>query len=185
MVPVWENRGLRGVRGHSLGKGLLPPGRFGRLSEGSERIPAHVNALTRRRLRLALDRDAGFEPQRQRGAQGHPGLGPFAEEGPDPPCRVPPVPCPPCCEQGPPTLTLLFPLCLPRSLRTQQPPLSIVAYPRPSPSSPLGHQALSDLQAQRDVTAQPLPQLQHGESPGVGGYRLLDPPSTLLHGTAP
>lgn len=81
----------------------------------------------------------------------------------------------PRCEQGPPTLTLLFPLCLPRSLRTQQPPLSVVAYPRPSPSSSLGHQALSDLQAQRDVTAQPLPQLQHGESQGVGGHRLLDP----------
>lgn len=101
------------------------------------------------------------------------------------PRAVSPCAVSPCCEQGPPMLTLLFPLCLPRSLRTQQPPLSIVAHPRPSPSSPLGHQALSDLQAQRDITAQPLPQLQHGESPGVGGHRLPDPHSTLLHSTVP
>lgn len=95
------------------------------------------------------------------------------------PCPHMPCPCvacPPRCKQGPPPLTLLFPLCLPRSLRTQQPPPRVVAYPRPSPSSPFGHQALSDLQAQRDVTAQPLPQLQHGESPGAGGHRPPDPP---------
>ena len=104
------------------------------------------------------------------------------------PWQMAPCAVSPHCEQGPPMLTLLFPLCLPRSLRTQQPPLSIVAYPWPSPSSSLGHQALSDLQAQRDVTAQPLPQLQHGESQGVGGHQLLDPfaPAAvpLLHGTA-
>ncbi|XP_041282254.1 zinc finger protein 385C-like isoform X3 [Onychostruthus taczanowskii] len=64
----------------------------------------------------------------------------------------------------------------PRSLRTQQPPLSVVAHPWPASSSSLGHQALSDLQAQRDITAQPLPQLQHGESPGRMGMDCWIPP---------
>lgn len=112
-------------------------------------------------------------------SQGHPELGHFAKKIGCPQqiiqCAVSPCAMSPHHELRPPALTLLFPLCLPRSLRTQQPPLSIVAHSWPSPSSPLGHQALLDLQAQRDVTAQPLPQLQHGESWGTGGHRLLDP----------
>lgn len=114
-------------------------------------------------------------------SQGRPELGRFAKKIGSPqqiiPRAVSPRAVSPHRELGPPALTLLFPLCLRRTLRTQQPPLSVVAHPRPSPPSPLGHQALLDLQAQRDVTAQPLPQLQHGESWGTGGHRLLDPSS--------
>lgn len=82
----------------------------------------------------------------------------------------------PVCEWGPLVLTLLSP---PRSLRTQQSPPSIAAYSRPAPSPPLGHQALPDLQAQRDVPAQPLPQFQHGESPWAEGCGCRTPSSSI------
>lgn len=192
----------------SPGRGCFPGEGFDAFRRFSKRTA--FCARQHSDAKMALNRDAGFEPKRQRGARGHPGLGAFAKEVQSPravsphavspravspravsPHAVSPCAVSPRCKQGPPTLTLLSPLCLRRSLRTQQPPLSVVAYPRPSPSSPPGHQALSDLQAQRDVAAQPLPQLQHGESPspGAGGHRPPDPSSPsavpLLHVTSP
>lgn len=177
----------------SPGRGCFPGGGFDAFRRFSKRTA--FCARQHSDAKMALNWDAGFEPKRQRGARGHPGLGAFAKEVQSPRAvslrAMSPRAMSPHCKQGPPTLTLLSPLCLHRSLRTQQPPLSVVAYPRPSPSSPPGHQALSDLQAQRDVTAQPLPQLQHGESqsPGAGGHRPPDPSSPaavpLLHVTSP
>lgn len=94
--------------------------------------------------------------------------------------RCPHVPCLVCSvlllRAGITNADAALSLYLPRSLRTQQPPFSIVAYPWPASSPPLGHQALSDLQAQRDIAAQPLPQLQHGESPGCMGIGCWTPP---------